>query len=47
MDLVIPANYRMKMKENKKIDKYMDLARELKRAVEHEGNVDINCCKWS
>ena len=31
MDLTIPANLRGKMKESKKRDKYLDLARELKK----------------
>ena len=31
MDFAISEEYRVKMKENKKIDKYLDLARELKR----------------
>ena len=32
----------MKIKENEKLDKYLDLARELKKAVEYEGNGDTN-----
>ena len=30
MDFAIPTDHRVKIKENQKIDKYMDLARELK-----------------
>ena len=30
MDFAIPADYRVKLKEGKKKDKYLDLARELK-----------------
>ena len=32
------ADNRRKIKENEKIDKYLDLAREPKKAVEHEGD---------
>ena len=31
MDFAIPADYRVKLKESKKKDKYLDLARELKK----------------
>ena len=31
------------MKENEKIDKYLDLARELKKNMEHESDGDSNC----
>ena len=30
MDLTIPADYKVKMKESENMDKYLDLARELK-----------------
>ena len=36
----------MKIKESEKRDKYLDLAREQKKTVEHEGGGDTNCC-WS
>ena len=42
-DFAIPADHRVKIKESKKIDKYLGLARELKTAVEHEGNGETNC----
>ena len=29
MDIIVPADHRVKIKENEKIDKYLDLAREL------------------
>ena len=35
MDFALPADHRVKLKESEKIDKYLDLAWELK-AVEHE-----------
>ena len=31
MAFAVPANHRVKLKENKKKDKYLDLARELKK----------------
>ena len=30
MDFAVPADHRVKLKENEKMDKYLDLARELK-----------------
>ena len=36
-------DHSVETKESKQINKYLDLARELKKAVEHEGNSDINC----
>ena len=44
MDLAVPVDHRVEIKESKKVDKYLDLARELKAAVEYEGDSDINCC---
>ena len=38
LDLAVPADHRKKLKENEKIDKYQDLARELKKTVEHESD---------
>ena len=31
VDFAVPADHRVKMKENEKMDKYLDLARELKK----------------
>ena len=31
MDFAVPADHRVKLKESKKKDKYLDLARELKK----------------
>ena len=31
MDFAVPADHRVKVKESEKIDKYLDLARELKK----------------
>ena len=32
MDFAVPADHRAKLKENEKMDKYLDLARELKKS---------------
>ena len=47
VDLAVPANHKIKLKECKKKDKYLDLARELK-TTEHEGHNYTNrdCCFW-
>ena len=36
MDFAISANLRVKLKESKKRDRYLDLARELKKTMKHE-----------
>ena len=48
MDFAILADYRVKLKESEKKEKYLDLARELKKTVEHESDVYTNCnwCSW-
>ena len=53
MEFAVPANHRVKMKENQIIDKYLELAREqkkTKKTMEHniKGDGDINCdwCAW-
>ena len=43
VDFAVPADHRVKMKENEKRDKYMNLARELKKAVEHNSDGNTNC----
>ena len=44
--LAVLANHRVKMKEDEKIDKYADLTRELKKAMEQESDGDTNR-RWS
>ena len=39
VDFAVPADHRIKLKEFEKKDKYLDLARELKKTVEHESDV--------
>ena len=40
------ADHRVKLKESKKRDKYIDFARE-QRIMENKGDCDINCNWWS
>ena len=42
MDFVVPADHRVKLKENEKRDNYLDLARELKKIIEHESASDTS-----
>ena len=48
MDFAVPADHRVKLKESEKKDKYLDLARDLKKTVEHERDDYLNCnkCSW-
>ena len=43
VDFAVPANHRIKLKECEKKDKYLDLARELKKTMEHEDDNYTNC----
>ena len=43
VDFAVLADHRMKIKENEKTDKYLDLARELEKLWNHESNSDTNC----
>ena len=48
MVFAVPAEHKMKIKENKTRDKYLDLAGELKN-MEYEDDGDTNCnwCAWN
>ena len=49
MDFAVPADYRTKLKESEKKNKYLDLARELKKKpIEHESDNHTNrdWCFW-
>ena len=48
VDFAVPADHRIKLKEYEKKDKYLDLAWELKKTVELEGDNYTNCdwCFW-
>ena len=41
----VRTNHGVKLKESKKKDMYLDLASELKKAMEHE-SVDDSNCSW-
>ena len=43
MELSVPKDHKVKMKQTKKINKYLDLAKELKKAVDLECNSNTNC----
>ena len=43
VDFEVPADHRINLKECEQMDKYLDLARELKKAVEHESDDCTNC----
>ena len=42
---LVPVDHRVKLKECEKRNKYIDLARELKKKLEHE-SVDYTNCNW-
>ena len=48
MEFAVTADHRVKIKESEKRYKYLDLARELKKNMEYEGDDDTNCgwCTW-
>ena len=48
MDFAVPADHRIKLKDSEKKDKYLDLASELKKTMEHEGDNYTNrdLCFW-
>ena len=48
VDFTVPADNRIKLKESEKKDKYLDLARELKKTVKHESDdcTNCDCCSW-
>ena len=43
VDFAVPADHRVKLKESEKTDKYLDLARELKKTEEPESGSYTNC----
>ena len=45
VDIAVPADHKIKLKECKKIDKYFDLARKLKKTVKHAGD-NYGICNW-
>ena len=47
VDFADPDDHRVKLKEGEKKDKFLNLARGLKRSMEHEGDGDTNCNLYS
>ena len=45
VDFAVPADHRIKLKECEKRDKYLDLARELKKTMEHASD-NYTYCNW-
>ena len=43
VNFVVLADHRIKLKEYEKKDKYLDLARELKKTMKHNGDNYTNC----
>ena len=43
VDFAVSADHKVKLKESEKRDKYLDLARELKKLWERESDGDTNC----
>ena len=43
MNFVVQVEHRVKIKESEKRDNYKDLARELKKTMENDGEDDTNC----
>ena len=43
MDIAVPVDHRVKLKESEKRDKHLHLARELKKTMEHESDGNTNC----
>ena len=46
MDFTNPAVLRVKIKESEKWKKYLDLAWELKKTIEHGGDGATKCKAW-
>ena len=48
VDFDVPADHKIKLKENEKKDKYLDLAWKLKKTMEQESDGDTyyNWCSW-
>ena len=49
IDFAVPADHRIKLKESEKKDKYLDLARELKKRWKMQVTIISNCnwCVWN
>ena len=49
MGFAVPSDHWVKLKESEKRDEYLNLARELKKAMKYESDGDTNCnwCTWN
>ena len=49
VDFAIVADNKFKLKESKKLNKYLDLTREIEKVIEHEGDINTNlsCDPWN
>ena len=49
VDFAVSADHRIKLKECEMKDKYLDLARKLKKTIEHadDNYTDCNWCFWN
>ena len=51
VDFAVLVDHKVKIKENEKIDKYLDLTRELKKVAEHysdgDGDTNRSWCIWN
>ena len=49
MNFAVLADHSVKIKESKKKNKYLDLAREIKKVIEYkgDGDTDYNWCTWN
>ena len=49
MDLAVSVDYKEKIKESERIDKYLELVKELKKTLKCYGDVDTDrsSCTWN
>ena len=47
VEFAVLVDNRVKIKENNTIDKYLNLNRELKNAVDHDNDCDANWLAWN
>ena len=47
VDFEVLIDHWVKLKESKTKDKYLDLAREMKKTMKHESDRDTNCSWWT
>ena len=47
VDFAVLVDYKVKIQEDQKRDKYLDLSREPRKAMEHGSDIDTNCNWYS